>query len=177
MEKNKKAPVYLWTGNGWGKTTSALGAALRVLGQGYAVSVVQFMKGRKEIGEYKLIKQLKKKGYQIEIKQFGRKGWVNLKKPSQTDKKRAQQGLEYAYQKLQQKPFLLILDEINIAVATGLLKGKEVLTFLDQAPLEVHLYLTGRYAPKTLIKRADYVNEVIMRKGPKKLKGEKGIDY
>lgn len=174
LKKRLKAPVYLWTGNGWGKTTSALGAALRCLGHSYKVVIIQFMKGRKDrIGEYKIKKSLP--GF--EIYQFGRKGWVNLKKPSDEDRKLARKGLEFAKKKAKEKPFLLVLDEINLAVAIGLLNEKEVINFLDKIPEKVHVYMTGRYATKGLIKRADYANEIVLRKGPKKLIGEKGIDY
>lgn len=169
----KRAPVYLWTGEGWGKTTSAFGCALRAAGHGFKSIIIQFMKGRKEIGEYKIQKQLPN----VEVLQFGRPGWVNLDNPSEKDKKLAKEGLESAKKKAREKPFLLVLDEINLAVAVGLLKESEVMSFLDSAPKEVHIFLTGRKATKGLIKRADFVNEVVTIKGPKKLKGEKGIDY
>lgn len=178
IEKNKstgkKAPVYLWTGNGWGKTTSAFGVALRALGHDYKVVVVQFMKGRKnEIGEYRVQRELKN----LTVKQFGRKEWVNLKEPSKVDRQLALQGLAYAEKVLKKKPFLLILDEINLAAKISLLKKKEILNFLNKVPNKVHVYLTGRQAPDYLLKRADYVNVITMKKGPKKLVGEKGIDY
>jgi cob(I)alamin adenosyltransferase len=170
-----KAPVYLWTGPGWGKTTSALGAAIRSIGHGYKVTVIQFMKGRKDrIGEYHVRKKL---GSKYEIKQFGRPGFVKLSKPSSKDKELAKKGLEFAKKAAKKKPFMLVLDEINLAVAVGLLDEKEVIKFLDKVPSKTHVYLTGRKATAGLRKRADFVNEVIMRKGPKKLKGEKGIDY
>ncbi|MFH1682556.1 MAG: cob(I)yrinic acid a,c-diamide adenosyltransferase [Candidatus Woesearchaeota archaeon] len=173
MEK-KRAPVYLWTGDGWGKTTSAFGVALRALGHGFKVVVVQFMKGRTEdIGEYKIQEKLES----LTVKQFGREGWVDLHHPSDEDKKLAQDGLEYAHQAALQKPFLLILDEINLAAQIGLFEEKEVIGLLEGIPPEVHLYLTGRNAPAYLIERADFVNEIVMKKGPKKLEGEKGIDY
>ncbi len=170
-----RAKIYLWTGNGWGKTTSAFGAALRALGQGYKVTIIQFMKGRKnEIGEYKI--QGKLKG--LIVKQFGRKGWVNLKNPVAEDRKLALQGLNYGYSAIKTKPFLLVLDEINLACAIGLLRKKEVLDFLDAvAGKDTIIYLTGRNAPKYLLDKADYVNVISMRKGPKDLKGKKGIDY
>ena len=173
--KASKATVYLWTGLGWGKTTSALGAAMRCLGHGLEVSIVQFMKGRKEmIGEYKIRKRL---GRAYSIHQFGRKGWVNLNRPSAEDKSIAKKGLAKARELAKKKPYLLVLDEINLAVAIGLLREKEVLEFLDEIPKQVHVYMTGRYATPRLMLRADYVNEVVMVKGPKKLEGEKGIDY
>ena len=167
--------VYLWTGNGWGKTTSAIGAAVRAVGHGYKVTIIQFMKGRGEkIGEYRIRKKL---GLKYEIRQFGRKEWVNLKKPSKKDKELAEKGLKFAYSALKKKPFMLILDEINLAVRIGLLDEKEVLKFLNKIPAKTTVYLTGRQATPGLKKRANYVNEIKMLKGPKKLKGEKGIDY
>ena len=174
-KRGAKAPVYLWTGQGWGKTTSALGVSLRAIGHGYTAVIIQFMKGRKDaIGEYKVRKKL---GRLFEIYQFGRKGWVNLKNPAKEDKALAKKALEFAKKKAKQKPFLLILDEVNLACSIGLINPKDVIKFLDKVPSKVHIYLTGRNAPKELINRADYVNEIIMKKGPKKLTGEKGIDY
>ncbi len=170
-----KATVYLWTGQGWGKTTSSLGVALRAMGHGYKAVIVQFMKGWGDaIGEYRIRNKLKPL---YEIHQFGRKEWINLKKPAAVDKNLAKKALAFAADKAKQKPFLLILDEINLACAVGLLKTKDVIKVLDKIPSSVHVYLTGRYAPPELIWRADYVNEIVMVKGPKKIKGEKGIDY
>ncbi len=170
-----KAPVYLWTGPGWGKTTSALGVAMRAIGHNCKVTVIQFMKGRKDrIGEYHIRKKL---GAKYEIQQFGREGFVNLSKPSDKDKELAKKGLEAAMKAAKKKPFLLILDEINLAVAVGLLDEKEVIRFFDTVPAKTHIYLTGRNATPGLIRRADFVNEIVMVKGPKKLTGEKGIDY
>jgi len=171
----KKATVYLWTGPGWGKSTSAFGVALRCIGHGLKVSIIQFMKGRKDqIGEYRARKKLGKK---YDIRQFGREGWINLKNPTEKDKEMAKKGLEYAKKAAKKKPFLLVLDEINLAVAIGLLEEKEVLKFLDKIHPKVHVYLTGRNATRGLKKRADFVKEIIPKKGPKKLVGEKGIDF
>lgn len=169
-----KAKVYLWTGDGWGKSTSAFGAAVRSLGHGYKVAIVQFMKGWKErVGEYKFFKREKN----VEIEQFGSKRWVNLSNPSEDDKKRARKALQHAKNLAKKKPFLLILDEINLAVSIGLLSEKEVIDFLDSIKPPTHIYLTGRYATEGLKRRANYVNTIIMEKGPKNLRGEKGIDY
>ena len=171
-----KAPVYLWTGLGWGKTTSSLGVAVRAMGHGYKAVFVQFMKGWGDaIGEYKIRNKLKPLGY--EIYQFGRKEWIDLKNPAKVDKDRAKKALEFAKKKAKEKPFLLVLDEVNLACAIGLIKSEDVLKFLDEVPPKVHVYLTGRYAPPKLIWRADYVNEIVMVKGPKKIRGEKGIDF
>lgn len=172
----KRAPVYLWTGIGWGKTTSAIGVSIRAMGHGYKAIIIQFMKGwGDKVGEYKIRKKIGKHGY--EIYQFGTKKWINLKKPSEKDRKLAKKALEFAKQKARKKPFLLVLDEINLACSVGLIDTRDVIRFLDKVPSKVHVYLTGRHAPKELVRRADYVNEIVMKKGPKKLIGERGIDY
>jgi len=171
MAKN----IYLWTGNGWGKTTSALGVVLRAVGHKKKVVMVQFMKGRKFIGEFKARTRLKP---YFEMRQFGKKDFVNLKKPSESDKKLARKGLEFAKKAIKKKPFLLILDEINIAAAVGLLEVNEIVSFLGSVPKSTTVYLTGRYAPKKLMKRADYVTEIRAVKQPKiSGKGKIGIDY
>lgn len=170
----KKATVYLWTGTGYGKTTSALGAALRQVGHGNKVIIVQFMKGRKYIGEYKIMNRLKPN---YKIFQFGRPGWVDIKNPEQIDKDLASKALEFAYTAIKQKPDLLVLDELNIAVAIGLLPEKAILEFLDKVPSGTAVYLTGRYATPKLIWRANYVTEFVTLKQPEKIVPKKGIDW
>jgi len=175
IRKGKKGNVYLWTGDGWGKTTSALGVALRAVGHRKKVVMVQFMKGRKDTGEYKARQKLKP---YFEMAQFGRKEFIDLKSPSEKDRRLAKEGLEFALQALKKKPFLLILDEINIASRIGLLDVKEVISLLDRAPASTNIYLTGRYAPRKLMKRADYVTEVrAVKHPPIKGNGKIGIDY
>ncbi len=170
----KTGNIYLWTGEGAGKTTSALGVALRAVGQGKKVVIIQFMKGRKNIGEYKVRKKL---GHLYEIHQFGRKGWVNIKNPSEKDKELAKKGLEFAKKAVRIKPFLLILDELNLAVYAKLLKLNEVLDFLDKIPGSVTVYLTGRKAPKKLVDRADFATRIETIKMPRKMTARKGIEY
>jgi cob(I)alamin adenosyltransferase len=174
-KKGKKGNVYLWTGNGWGKTTSALGVALRAAGHRKKVVMAQFMKGRKNIGEYKARGMLKP---YFEMRQFGTPKFVNLKSPSGADRKRARKAMEYAKSSLEKKPFLIILDEINIAAAIGLVDVNEIIGLLDSAPRQTTVYLTGRYAPKRLMQRADYVTEVKAVKHPPLGKKAKiGIDF
>jgi len=176
IKKGKKDNVYLWTGHGWGKTTSALGVALRAVGHRKKVVMIQFMKGRKHIGEY--ISKERLRPY-FEMRQFGRKEFVKLSKPSEQDKRLARKGFELAKKVLREKkPFLLILDEINIAAATGLLDVDEILEFLDSVPKATTVYLTGRYAPRKLMDRADYVTEIrAVKHPPISGKGKIGIDY
>ena len=174
--KNKKPQVYLWTGEGAGKTTSALGVALRSIGWNHKVVVIQFMKGWKNIGEYKIAKRLKKN---YSIYQFGRKQFVNMKKPAKEDVKIANKGIEFAEKILAKKPDLLILDEINLAAAIGLLPRKKVLKLLDKASPKTTIYMTGRYAPKEFIERADFATEIKQIKHPaqKRIPAKKGIEY
>lgn len=172
----KPGLVYLYTGEGEGKTTNALGLALRALGHGYKVIVVQFMKGRKNIGEYKIKERL---GPEYEIYQFGRRGFVDLYNPSPEDIKRARKALEFARNQLKKKPRLLILDEVNLAAAFDLVDVKDVLKLLDEVPPDTTVVLTGRRAPKELIERADLVTLMHEEKHPmtKGLPARKGIEY
>lgn len=167
--------IYLWTGEGAGKSTSAFGTALRAVGHKKKVVIIQFLKGRKNVGEYKVAKLLKP---YYKIYQFGRRQFVNLRKPTKRDRELAKAGLEFARKVLREKkPFLLILDEINLAAAAGLLDIDEVINLLNSAPKRTTIYLTGRYAPKKLIERADVVNEIREVKYPKHIKARAGIQY
>lgn len=167
--------IYLYTGTGGGKTTNALGAALRSIGHGHKVVIIQFLKWWKNIGEYKIRKKLYP---YYEIYQFGRKGWVGLENLDERDKKLAKKGLTLAKKIVKEKkPHLLILDEINLAIHCGLLDADEVIDFLDNIPKRTDVFLTGRFAPKKLIDRADFVNEVVDIKHPKKIPTTKGIQY
>jgi cob(I)alamin adenosyltransferase len=170
----KKSLVYLWTGNGAGKTTSALGVALRALGHNQKVVVIQFMKGRKDIGEYRIKNKL---GKNYEIVQFGRKSFVNLQKPAKEDRKLAEKALEYAEKALKRKPNLLILDEVNLAAAIGLISRKKVLSIIEKADPKTTIYLIGRYAPKEFLARADFANEIRVIKQRKRIPARKGIEY
>jgi len=166
--------IYLYTGEGGGKTTNALGLALRSAGHGLKVIVIQFMKGRKNIGEYKIRARL---APEYEIHQFGRSGWVDLKSPGPVDIKLAQKGLDFARQAAKRRPALLVLDEINLAVAVGLLKPKDVLDLLDEVPKRTVVVLTGRRAPKELLDRADFVNEIVDVKHPSEIPTRRGIQF
>jgi len=168
--------IHVYTGDGAGKTTAALGLALRSVGHGHKVIIVQFMKGRKSIGEYKIRRRLYP---EYEIHQFGRPEFVNLKNPSKIDVKLAREGLEFAKQALERKPDLLILDEINLAVKLGLLDLSEVLTLLEGVRKGTVIVLTGRGAPQELIERADLATEMRKIKHPLKIGISpcKGIQY
>ncbi|MCD6575854.1 MAG: cob(I)yrinic acid a,c-diamide adenosyltransferase [Nanoarchaeota archaeon] len=152
--------IYLFTGNGKGKTTSALGTAIRAIGYGKKVVVIQFMKKR-ETGEKKFFQ---KHGY--EFYQFGTEKFVDFKNPTEKDKQLAKEGLNFAKEKLKEKPFLLVLDELNVAIAANLLSVEEVLEMLSNIPEETHIIITGRYAKQELIDKADLVTEMKEIKHP-----------
>ncbi|EFK95791.1 cob(I)alamin adenosyltransferase [sediment metagenome] len=166
--------IYLYTGEGAGKTTNALGLALRMAGHGKKTVIIQFLKWWKDTGEYKIRNRLK--GYYIY--QFGRKGWKGLSNLGPKDRELCERGLEKAREELRKrKPNLLVLDELNLAVHCGMLDVKEVIRFLDSVPKATDVVITGRHAARELIKRAEYVNEVVMIKMPKKPASKAGIQY
>jgi len=167
--------IYLYTGTGAGKTTSALGLALRAVGHGLKVVIIQFMKGRKNIGEYKVRRRLKP---EYEIYQFGGRGFIKPGNQKREDVELAKKALKRAEELVRKKkPFLLILDEVNLAAAWGLLSVEEVLGFLERVPKQTNVVLTGRYAPKEFIEKADIVSEVVEVKYPKEMVARKGIQY
>lgn len=166
--------ISVLTGEHGGKTTAALGVALRAVGQGKKVIFIQFMKGRKDIGEWKIRKKL---GVNFEMHQFGTKGWIDLKNPSEKDIKIAKKGFEFAKKCLTKKPFLIILDEINLAVNIGLLNKFDVLDFMKSVDKKTNLIMTGRHADDDIMKRADYVKMIIDLKHPKEIETVKGLEY
>jgi len=184
--------IYLFTGEGAGKTTNALGLALRSLGHRHKVVIIQFMKWWKNTGEYKIQKKLKP---YYKVYQFGAPGWLKIdskkkktekfgktefktRKAEKIDRKYALNGLEKAGEiMLKEKPNLLVLDEINLAVHSKLLTIKEVLDFLKKVTKKTTIVMTGRYAPKALVKRADFVDVINVIKHPKHIPAQKGIQY
>jgi cob(I)alamin adenosyltransferase len=166
---------YLYTGTGAGKTTNALGLALRSVGHKRKVIVVQFLKWWKNTGEYKIRNML---APYYEIYQFGRRGWIGLSNLGEEDRKLAEKALRFAGRTVRQKkPHLLILDEINLALHCNLLDVEDVLEFLHKIPKKTDVVLTGRYAPERLIDKVDFVNEVVDIKYPREIITTKGIQY
>ena len=154
--------IYVFDGKGKGKTTAALGMALRSLGWGKKVVVVQFMKGRMT-GELKF----KHKGFVL--KQFGRKQFV--KKATERDKELGRKGIEYA---TKVKCDLLILDEINTAIKYGIVKVADVYPILER---KLDVVLTGRGYSFRIRRKADVVVEIDMVKKPWKYKAKKGLEF
>jgi len=172
---SKKCFVHVYTGNGGGKTVTSLGLTLRSVAHNHKVVMIQFLKGRQEVGAY-LIKDRLSPNY--EIHQFGTEELVDLNDPSPKDKALARKGFELAKEKALEKPNLLILDEINIAMASGLIDVDEVLRFLDEVPSSVYVVLTGRYAPEKIKTRADIITLVEdIKNSDKRFPAREGIAY
>ena len=153
-----KGYVQVYTGNGKGKTTAALGLALRAAGHGLRSYVGQFLKGQ-VYGELIAARKLKPL---ITIEQFGRKGFVHVtENPDEEDIRRARAGLEKCRRAMLSGRFaIIVLDEINVALHFRLLEEEDVHSLLDQKPADVEVVLTGRYAPPSLLRRADLVTEM-----------------
>lgn len=176
--------VIVYTGNGKGKTSAALGAAMRALGHGKRVLVIQFFKGDWPVvyGELELAKRLYP---QFELLQLGR-GFVKImgdKKPFAEHVEAAEAALTLTREKMTSGQYdLIILDEIIYALGyldLKLIDLKDVLALLEEKPPHTHVILTGRNAPAEIIERADLVTEMMEIKHPMKkgIPAQLGIDY
>lgn len=168
--------VQVYTGDGKGKTTAAIGQAIRALGHGHKVLMIQFMKGDPNYGEVKFLKKVKN----FKLVQSGLPTFVKKGQPTEDDLKMAEAGLKLAEKFITTNKYqMIILDEINIAIDYGLIDLARVLTLIKKCPANTELVLTGRYAPKEIIELADLVSEVKEIKHPyqKGIVSRKGIDY
>ena len=150
--------VHVYTGDGKGKTTAALGLAFRAAGRGHKTFIAQFLKGR-PTGEVEAARKL---APFIVIERFGREGFITITDgPRDEDLARAAAGLVRARQAMLSGKFrIIVLDEVNTAVHFKILHEADVLEFLDDRPAGVEIVLTGRYAPDSFIARADLVTEM-----------------
>ncbi len=154
--------IQVYTGDGKGKTTAALGLALRAVGCGLKVLIIQFTKGSPSYGE---LKSAKKLAPHLTFIQTGRETFVLKDHPSPEDIRMAQEGFELAKKAVASREYdVVILDEINVAVDLGLVPLSDLLELLDEKPLEVELILTGRNAKPEVIEKADLVTEMVARK-------------
>ncbi|MBD3384935.1 cob(I)yrinic acid a,c-diamide adenosyltransferase [candidate division KSB1 bacterium] len=151
-----KGYVQIYTGNGKGKTTAALGAALRAAGAGYYVFIGQFLKGM----NYSELNALKHYRNLIEVEQYGRRYFIK-DKPDSRDIKLAQEGFARCRKIVENPKYgMVILDEINIAVYFKLLAVESIIDLIQNKTESVELILTGRYAHERLIQMADLVTEM-----------------
>lgn len=157
MTTAKHGLVMVITGDGKGKTTAAFGQALRAVGQGYKVCIIQFMKGRK-YGEVLAVERYLPA---ITIIQSGLDSFVMRDKPTPEDIALARQGLAKAKEVIHSKNYdMVILDEINVAADFALIPEQAVLDLIASKPPDVDLLLTGRYASDKVKNVADMVSEV-----------------
>ena len=151
-----KGYLQVYTGEGKGKTTAALGLSLRAAGAGLKVYIVQFLKQ----GDYSEIKALKRFSGAIVLEQFGLGQFVKGQ-PTQAEMNAAQGGLEKARQVLSSGDYdMVILEEANVAAAIGLFSVKDLMDTIQQKPDHVELVITGRGAAPEVIEKADLVTEM-----------------
>jgi len=168
--------VIVITGNGKGKTTAAFGQALRAVGQGYRVFIMQFMKGR-DYGEFVAAEKYLPR---LTIRRSGLDSFVMRDNPAPVDIELARQGFESAKKAVASGKYqMVILDEINVAVDFKLIALEDVIALIKNKPPALDLILTGRYAAKAVVKLADTVSEVkeIKHHYAAGIKDRAGIEY
>jgi len=182
METNgdkKKGLIVVYTGDGKGKTTAALGMAVRATGYDWKICVLQFIKGTWKYGELEGIKKLAP-NVELETMGAGFVGIIDDDKPFEEHRAVAKKALETVRQRISSDRYdLIILDELNVAVSLGLVTQEEVEGILDMKPEALNLVITGRGAKPWLIERADLVTEMKEIKHPfrKGILAQKGIDF
>ncbi|HEY8370202.1 MAG TPA: cob(I)yrinic acid a,c-diamide adenosyltransferase [Thermodesulfobacteriota bacterium] len=178
-KKGRRGLVMVYTGDGKGKTTAALGMAVRAVGRGFRVLMIQFIKGSWHYGELDGVKKLAP-AFEITTGGKGFVGIVDDKLPFEEHQKAAAETLAFAKEKVASGEYdLVILDEINNAVKGNLIPVEGVLDLLDARPPQVHVLLTGRAAHPAVIERADLVTEMREVKHPYQqgILAQVGIDY
>jgi cob(I)alamin adenosyltransferase len=172
----EKGLVQVYTGDGKGKTSAALGLALRAAGRGLTVYLIQFIKGGFDYGELHAVEQIA----EIKLRAFGRGRFITEKPPLEEDVHLAQEALQLAESVVASGEYdVVILDEICVALHLQLVTLDAVLRLVRTKPRHVELVLTGRYAPPELLEGADLVTEMKELKHPfrKGVPPRKGIEY
>jgi len=173
----KKGLILLYTGNGKGKTTAALGQVLRAAGHGFKVAIIQFIKNMDNTGEIKAAKKIF--ADHLEIFPMG-SGFTWDAKDQDELRQAAEKGWALAKEKINSGQYcMVILDELTYTLNYGLLDQEEVVSFLKQKPEPLHIIITGRDADDKLIDLADLVTEMKEIKHPYQngVKATKGIEY
>ena len=176
VAKNDMGMVQVFTGNGKGKTSAALGAVLRALGHGLRVSIVFFMKGKYPYGEFSTLPKLPN----VDVACFGFRCFTDPDNIKPEEIEQAKLALSAARKAMLSGNYdLVVLDEVNVAVAKKLLELDEVIRLIGDKPRNVELILTGRYADDKVIELADLVTEMVKLKHPydKGVAARKGIEY
>ena len=166
-------PIHLYTGDAAGKTSAALGRALRAVGHGHKVVIVQFLKGREDIGEFLIQDRLSP---EYAIHQYGTEYFIDSDNPSEEDRELAKRCLDDIKGFLADGPDVLVLDEVCYACAYGLIDAADVVRLLESKPEKTYVILTGRSAPQELIDLADIATELVDLK-QRDCDDREGIEY
>ena len=175
-EKNGKGLVQVFTGNGKGKTTAALGTILRAAGHGLRIFIVFFMKGDYDYGEFSTLSRLP----HVDMASFGFRHLTDPANIKPEEVEQARLALSAAREAVLSGNYdLVVLDEVNVALGFKLVELDEVVKLIKDKPPDVELILTGRYADTRLIEMADLVTEMVKVKHPfdKGIKARRGIEY
>ncbi|NLY91820.1 MAG: cob(I)yrinic acid a,c-diamide adenosyltransferase [Firmicutes bacterium] len=166
--------IQVYTGDGKGKTTAAVGLAVRAHGQGLRVAVFQFLKTEQDNGEAHVLRRLG-----ILCRQYGSGRWLFNRKPDREELVLAAQGLADVERAVNAGYQVVILDEISHAVNLGLLPGEKVRSLAAKLPADVELILTGRDMPEELLKMADLITEMRAVKHPytQGIGARRGIEF
>jgi len=177
MDENGLTIVY--TGKGKGKTTAALGIALRAIGYSKKICMIQFIKGSWHYGEMYSSKRLEPEFEMVAIGK-GFVGIIDDKSPKEEHERVAKEAIKISSERIKSGKYdIIILDEINYAINLGLVKIEDVIDLIKSKPQKLDLVLTGNYAKDEIIKLADLVTEMKEIKHPFQngMKAKKGIDF
>jgi cob(I)alamin adenosyltransferase len=175
----EKGLLIVYTGNGKGKTTAALGMTIRAVGYDWKVCVIQFIKGSWKYGELDGIKRLAP-NVELEVMGEGFIGIIDDKKSFEEHRAAAKKAVEKAIEKITSGKYnLVILDELNVALNLEVVTREEMERIINARPEKLHLVITGRGAAQWLIDRADLVTEMREIKHPfqKGIMAQKGVDF
>ncbi|MGD8922434.1 MAG: cob(I)yrinic acid a,c-diamide adenosyltransferase [Candidatus Zixiibacteriota bacterium] len=179
MSEETKGLLVVYTGNGKGKTTAAMGMCVRAVGYNWNICLIQFVKGSWKYGELKGMKRLEP-NVEMHVIGEGFVGIVDDNKDIEEHRRAAKNGIKLAVEKISSGAYpLVILDELNVALDLGLVSDEDVRQILQARGEKQHLVITGRNAADWLIDEADLVTEMVEVKHPyqKGILAQKGIDW
>jgi cob(I)alamin adenosyltransferase len=177
MAETVRGLLVIFTGDGKGKTTAALGTVFRALGHGFKCRIIQFIKGTMDTGELHSAAEF---GEMLEIIRVGEGFTWDRSVPREKHEEAAKEGLEIAADSLESGGWrVVVLDEILYALGAKLVALEDIKSIIRKKPADVHLILTGRGAPPELIDLADMVSEIRAVKHPfeKGIPAQKGVDF
>ena len=175
-ERNGRGMIQVFTGNGKGKTTAALGTIVRAVGHGFKAHIVFFMKGDYPYGEYSTLSNLPN----VDVACFGFRHLTDPAHIKPEEIEQAKLALAAAREAmLSGKYDLVVWDEVNVALALKLIELEEVLKLITEKPPDVELIITGRYADNKIIELADLVTEMVKIRHPydNGVLARKGVEY